>query len=450
MTNYSNSTTQTYLDFEAFSPETIDLAPESIDRAVELSTQIPNEQQQWQTYLNVLALDAFEEWLDNRATDLTGDRQDDILQPAIANAINAVCNLKVNEFKVCLIAMGSLADEEVSLPRAIVDLPEFIPHFYVLVEVQEEQETALIHSFLSYEELVNRRKSVNLAPDEDWTYQLPLTWFNSDPDRLLLYLRCLELTTISLPVSQSNRTMELARIRSELEALLPQLQSPECQLWQVLTWEQGTAVLTSPELLNWVYQLQRGEITPTSTQTSLQQHLSDILQLLTQPAVNVGRWLWNELDEFAQELSWVLLPSLAPVAAMRSPVEEFAAIVKQLAQTGVDIPAQARGAYRDLQLAGMPLRLYAVTWPMLSESIPEWTLLLVLGATPGTSLPPGLQLRVSDQTGILVEQALDTQARDSYFFTSVVGTWDEKFIVTVGLTPAIEQTLPPFSFNPER
>ena len=450
MTNYSNSTTQTYLDFEAFSPETIDLAPESIDRAVELSTQIPNEQQQWQTYLNVLALYAFEEWLDNRATDLTGDRQDDILQPAIANAINAVCNLKVNEFKVCLIAMGSLADEEVSLPRAIVDLPEFIPHFYVLVEVQEEQETALIHSFLSYEELVNRRTTVNLAADEDWTYQLPLTWFNSDPDRLLLYLRCLEPTTISLPVSQSNRTMKLARIRSELEALLPQLQSPECQLWQVLTWEQGTAVLTSPELLNWVYQLQRGEITPTSTQTSVQQHLSDILQLLTQPAVNVGRWLWNELDEFAQELSWVLLPSLAPVAAMRSPVEEFAAIVKQLAQTGVDIPAQARGAYRDLQLAGMPLRLYAVTWPMLSESIPEWTLLLVLGATPGTSLPPGLQLRVSDQTGILVEQALDTQARDSYFFTSVVGTWDEKFIVTVGLTPAIEQTLPPFSFNPER
>ena len=450
MTNYLNSTTQTYLDFEAFSPETIDLAPESIDQAVELSTQIPNEQQQWQTYLNVLALSAFEEWLGNRATDLTSDRQHDILQPAIANAINAVCNLKVNEFKVCLIAMGSLADEEVSLPRAIVDLPEFIPHFYVLVEVQEEQETALIHSFLSYEELVNRRTTVNLAADEDWTYQLPLTWFNSDPDRLLLYLRCLEPTTISLPVSQSNRTMQLARIRSELEALLPQLQSPECQLWQVLTWEQGIVVLTSPELLNWVYQLQRGEITSTSTQTSLQQHLSDILQLLTQPAVNVGRWLWNELDELAQELSWVLLPSLAPSGPIRTPVEEFEAIVKQLAQTGVDIPAQARGAYRDLQLAGMPLRLYAVTWPMLSESIPEWTLLLVLGATPGTSLPPGLQLRVSDQTGILVEQALDTQAGNSYFFTSVVGTRDEKFIVTVGLTPAIEQTLPPFSFNSER
>jgi hypothetical protein len=440
-----------WLDFEALSPETIDLSPESIAQAVELSTNIPNQQQQWQTYLNVLALYAFEEWLGSRSIDLTIDREHcPVLQPAIANVIDAVCNLKVNEFNICLMAAGSLIDEEVTLPRAVVDIPEFVPHFYVLVEVQEEQETAVVHSFLSYEQLVNRRASVNLEADEDWTYQLPLTWFEADPDRLLLFLRCLEPMAMSLPSSQSDRTMQLSQIRSELEALLPELESPERHLWEVLTWEQGTVVLTNPELLNWVYQLQRGEITSASSQISLQQHLSDILQLLTQPAVNVGRWLWNELDELAQEVSWVLLPSLAPAAALRSPVEEFEAIVTQLGQAGVEIPTQARGAYRDLQLAGMPLRLYAVTWPVLSESIPEWTLLLVLGATPGTSLPPGLRLRVSDQTGVLVEQVLDTQASDSYFFTSVVGSWDEKFIVTVGLTPNIEQTLPPFSFNPER
>jgi hypothetical protein len=319
------------------------------------------------------------------------------------------------------------------------------------VEVQEEQDTAVVCGFLSYDQLVNRRVSVDLEPDEDWTYQLPLTWFEGDPDRLLLALRCLEPTAIPLPAVLSTRPMQLSQMRSELEALLPQLQSPECQLSQVLTWEQGAVVLTSPELLNWVYQAHRQERHTSSTQSSLQQHLSDILQLLTQPAVNVGRWLWDELDEFAQELSWVLLPSLEPAALrLRSPKEEFEAIVTQLGQTGVEIPLQARGAYRDLRLAGMPLRLYAVTWPMLAESIREWTLLLVLGATPGTTLPPGLQLRVSDQTSVLVEQALDAGQRDSYLFTSVIGTWDEKFIVTVSLPPGIAQTLPPFSFNPER
>lgn len=458
MTNYSNSPTQLWLDFEAFSPETIDLSPESIAQAIELSSNIPNEQQQWQAYLNVLALNAFEEWLELRATDLKINRENcSILQPTLANVIDAVCNLQINNFKVCLIATGSLTDEEVSLPRAVVDLPEFVPDFYVLVEVQEEHETALIQSFLSYEQLVNRQATVNLQADEDWTYQIPLTWFEADPDSLLLYLRCLEQTASSLSVSQSNRLKQLAEIRSELAIKLPQLQSQELQLWQVLTWEQGRVVLTNPELLNWVYTLQRGETISASTQTSVQQHLSDILQLLTQPAVNVGRWLHNEWDDLTQEFSWILLPSLAPANAMRSPlreirspVEELGAIVKQLREQNLEIPDQARGAYRELHSAGIPLRFYAVTWAMEPKSISEWTLLLVLGATPGNSLPPGVRLRVSDQTGILVEQVLNDGQGDSCFFTSVIGSWDEKFIVTVSLTPGIEQTLPPFSFNPER
>ena len=166
--------------------------------------------------------------------------------------------------------------------------------------------------------------------------------------------------------------------------------------------------------------------------------------------MNVGRWLWDELDELAQELSWVLLPNIAPASAMRSPTEEFEAIVNELQENGLAIPSQARGGYRDLPLAGYRLRLYAVTWPLVSSTVREWTLLLVLGTLSDTSLPPGLKLRVSDQTGILVERVLDADDNYPYFFTSVVGTWDEKFIVTVSLTPELELTLPPFAFNPER
>jgi hypothetical protein len=452
MRNFPNPNTQILLDFEALPTEAVDLSSEMIDQAVELSSNIPNEQLQWQSYLNVLALCGFEEWLGTRATNLTLEREDcSVNEPATANAIAAVGNLKVNEFKLCLIATGSLTDEEVTLPRAVVDLPEFVAHFYVLVEVQEEQDTAFVCGFLSYEELVNRLRRVNLEAEEDWTYQLPLSWFEGNPNHLLLNLRCLEPTAIPLPLSLPNRQMALSQMRSELEALLPELQSPDRQLWQVLTWEQGAAVLTSPELLNWLYQLQSQRVEPQSI-VSVQNHLADILQLLTQPALNVGRWLSNQLDELAQELSWALLPtpSFALRGEMRSLGEEFQAIAEQLEQKGVEIPLQARGAYRNLSLAGTPLRVYAVTWPMRSESIDEWTLLLVLGGWPGISLPPGLQLRVSDQTSVLVEQVWDAGQRDSYFFTSVIGTLDEKFIVTVSLTPSIKQTLPPFSFNPQR
>jgi hypothetical protein len=445
------------LDYEVLPIETVDLLPEFIQEAVERSSHIPHEERQWQTYLNVLALCGFEEWLRARGTDWTVHRQDcSVLQPPLANAIGAVCNLSVNEFKLCLITMGSLTDEEVTLPRAVVDLPEFAAHFYVLVEVREESETAVVTGFLSYNRLVERRAIVGLQADEDWTYQLPLTWFEGEPDYLLLNLRCLEPTAIPLPLSLSDgtstlRSTQLSQMRSQLEVLLPQLRSPERQLWQVLSWEQAAVVLTTPELLNWLYRVQTQQPDSSSTQTSLQDYLSDILQLLTQPAMNVGRWLRDELDELAQEVSWVLLPSLASSALrQRSLTEEFQAIATQLRQAEVEIPLQARGAYRDLELGGMPFRLYAITWALSSEPIAEWTLLLVLGATPGTNLPSGLQLRISDQTGILVEQALDDRHSDAYFFTRVVGTWDEKFIVTVSLTPEVAKTLPPFGFNPER
>ncbi len=451
MSNSLSPTAQMKLDleFEVFSSdETIELSPAIIQQALNLSSKISNEQRQWQTYLNVLALGGFEEWLASRTTDLTLNSANcSVFKPALANALDAVAHLSVGEFKLCLLVTGSLTDEEVSLPRVLVDLPEFIPHFYVLVEVQEELETASIQGFLSYSQLQAQQDKQRLIPETDWTYSLPLTWFEGSPDDLLLNLRCLEPTAITLPEPDKERPMQLARMRSQLEALLPKLQSPDTELWQVLTWEQGAVVLTHPELLHWVYQIQHSS-SPTPI-ASVQKHLADTLQLLTQPAVNAGRWLMGELDELAQELSWVLLPTVAPMRALRSPVEEFEAIVTQLRQKYEQIPLEARGAYRDLRLGGMPLRLYAVTWPLYSEATPEWTLLLILGAMPGTHLPLGVQLRVSDQTGILVQQVLDPQQQDSYFFTRVVGNLEEKFIVTVSLPSGIEQTLPPFSFNPE-
>ena len=453
MTNYSISKTLAMFDFEAFTDEAIELSLESINKAVEFSLKIPNEQQQWRTYLNILALDAFEEWLSARASELTINREDStILHPEMANVIDGVCNLQVEQFKICLITTGSFTDEEVSLPKAVVDLPEFIAHFYVIIEVQEEQGTAIVQSFLSYEQLVHQCSRAKLEADEDWTYQVPLNWFEANPDHLLLFLRSLKTMEIALPVISNNRLVQLAEIRTKLSVKLPELQSKDSQLSQVLTWEEGAIVLTNREVLKWIYQLQRGEIISASNQTSLQQQLSDILQLLTKPAMNVGRWLFNELDEFAQELSWVLLPSIAlasPIREMRSPVQEFEAIAKQLRHNSVEIPTAARGAYRDIQLSGIPLRLYAITWSMLSDSVPEWELLLVLGTALGTSLPSELRLRVSDQSSVLVEQRLPGKSSESYLFTRVVGTWDEKFIVTVGLQAGIEETLPPFSFNPQ-
>lgn len=453
MTDHLINSTNILLDFEEVPTQAIALEPERIEQAVQLSSQIPNETQQWQTYLNALALFGFEQWLNERAQDLPLNREEcSIFQLRYANAIAAVFNLKVGSFKLCLIAIGSLTDEEVTVPRAVIDLPEFIAHFYVLLEIQEEQEQAVIRGFLRYDELVNQQQAMHLQADRDWTYRLPLAWFESDPDSLLLYLRCLDPKVISLPKVPVNRPATLSSLQVELTAVLPKLQSPDYLLWQVLTWEQGVAILTNPELLEQLVSIPDRHSDDVLLKIP---HTENVLQQQDKLAVNVGLWLRDKLDEFTQSLGWILLPAPAPATpSLRSlsvAAEDFEAISAVLKDTGMEIPPHARGAYRDLKLAEIPLRLYAVTWCLSQQgNIPEWKLLLVLGAQPGTLLPHGIKLRVSDQKSVLVEQVLEQNTDDTYLYTGVVGTWDEKFLVAIALMNGEALTLPPFAFLPEQ
>lgn len=451
---YTNNLAELDFDFEAFAVEAIALESANIERAIQISSSIPNQSQQWQTYLNALALFGFEQWLRERASDIVLESaKSTVLQPPYANVIQAVANLTVGSFKLCLIATGSLTDEQVIIPQPVIDLPEFAAHFYVLIEIEEEFEQAIIRGFLRRDLLTSQCHSLNLQPNPDWTYSVPLAWFDSDPDRLLLYLRCLEPAAILLPEIPSDRQAILSTMQGELETLLPRLQSRETALWQVLNWQQGTAVLTNPELLEWVYKLQ------TEEPSELRNYLSDLLNLLTQQTVNVARWLQDQIDELAQGLSWVLMPPtfFPATASMRStqsleavlPAAEFEEIIRQLAHTGIEIPTAARGAYQDIGLADIQARLYALTWPFLSpENTPEWTLLLVLGPAPGNTLPHGIRLRVSDQSGVLVQRTLNRNSMDTYLYVLIAGRWDEKFLATITLHNGTTLTLPPFAFRP--
>jgi hypothetical protein len=69
-------------------------------------------------------------------------------------------------------------------------------------------------------------------------------------------LRCLEPDAIPLPSINSQRNQISVRIQTELLALLLELQSSEREIWEVLNWDQGSAVLTNSELLNWIDNLQ--------------------------------------------------------------------------------------------------------------------------------------------------------------------------------------------------
>ncbi len=315
MTNY-NSNNNILLDFESLSEGGIAITTEQIARAVELSDRLIDPERQWQTYLNALALFGFETWLQSRNNSLSiNSKNCSVKQPSYASFIDGVFNLEAGKFKVCLLTKGVAIDEFITVPRAVIDLPEYTAHFYVLVNVIEEQEEVNVDSFIRYDEITKHKRSGNLIADADWTYELPLTWFNPETDDLLLYLRCLEPSAISkrsasqvaLPTTATAAT----NIQSELESLLPQLQSTETALHEILTWEQAKSLLSNSNLLAWLYELQTAQPSTRDALTSLSDRASATISEVTQRVINVKSWLSDELDELAQNLAWILLPAPA-------------------------------------------------------------------------------------------------------------------------------------------
>ncbi len=428
------------LDFDYICEDTIALEPERIQQAAELSSQIVKSAGQWQTYLNALALYGFEQWLRERASELPVDLENcSLMQPAVASAIDkAVCNLQVGDFKLCLLATGSSIEDVVVLPRAVIDLPEYTAHFYVAIAVREELEQAKITGFIAYDCLMAELQSANLSSEPDWTYELPLAWFEPDADRLLLYLRCLETRAISLPAIPNYRSIAVEQMQEDIIAVIPQLQSGDRSLWQLFDWERGGLLLTNPKLLKWLYRLQtEPELLTGQEGTSVLEQLSSILSSFSRQVVNVGLWLQSELDAIAENIAWTLLPPPAlatvplrsvRVTATESVSEEFAAIIAELRGTELEIPPEARGAYLDFNKANNPFRLYAITWLSSPE---EWTLVLVLGLQTGRELPSGLKLQVSDRDKVLFEQLVETDGEDVYLYASTIGDLSEEFLAQI-------------------
>ncbi|MEI2577573.1 DUF1822 family protein [Scytonema sp. PRP1] len=173
-------------------PEVIWLEPEDFHQARGCSQLVMSEAQQWQTYLNTLAILGCEKWLSTRISDQPIHRD--------TNVMGTGCHLKVGEFKICPIATEHILDEIVNIPTDAIDQPELAPHFYVVVEVLEEEEQVILRGFLRYDQLVNYRNEFNLQILEDGYYQLPLSLFDAELNHLLFYHHFSEASAIPLPV----------------------------------------------------------------------------------------------------------------------------------------------------------------------------------------------------------------------------------------------------------
>ena len=214
-------------DYRLLSPESIWLEPEDFNRAKNISSQIKNESSQWQIYLNTLALFALEKWFKERISEQSISISD--------RYIENTGMLDIGEFKVCGIATENLLHELVELPKNIVESPELASHFYIILEVLEEQEEVIFRGCLCYERLINYRDRTNLQPQDNF-YQLPLSLFDTEPNHLLLYCHFLEPTSIPLPVrsAQITTTKPPQYIQKSTTKLSQWLQNVFDETWQTI------------------------------------------------------------------------------------------------------------------------------------------------------------------------------------------------------------------------
>jgi hypothetical protein len=152
-----------------------------------------DEAAQWQFYLNKLALLGFQQWLEKRALSHQIDRTQCI------NQNNAIYNFKIDEFKINLIIKEHILDEIVEISNEAIIKPEFAAHFYVLLEVSEEQQQVIMRGFLRHDTLMNYCSQSRNCLQNDY-YQIPLSIFDFEINHLLFYCDFLEPITIPLPM----------------------------------------------------------------------------------------------------------------------------------------------------------------------------------------------------------------------------------------------------------
>lgn len=205
---------------------------------------------QWEIYLKALALLGFEKYIKERNPNIKIQRDN------AGNEIDDVFYLSIGEFRLCLIIVDNLIDYFVTLPTKLVTSVKTAAHFYILLEVLEEEEQLNIHGFLRYDELLKYSQAPDFQIQLDGTYQLPLYLLYTELNNLLIYTRFLSPSAIKLPAGtkSNNKFIEtLTEAKTKVDKALVNLD----KWWDGIFeggWETTEYIKsTTSNNLNWGY-----------------------------------------------------------------------------------------------------------------------------------------------------------------------------------------------------
>ncbi|MBF2017802.1 MAG: DUF1822 family protein, partial [Rivularia sp. T60_A2020_040] len=163
-----------------------------------------SDKNQWQIYLKALGQIGFKKYVKERNPTIK------IKQDNSANLIDDVSFLWINDFRLCLIIFDNLVDNLIIVPNKLITSAEIAAHFYVLLEVLEEEEKLNIYGFWRYDELFRYSQSLDFKSQPDENFQLPLYLVDTELNNLLLYTRFLKPSAITLFALEDYRSRSVS------------------------------------------------------------------------------------------------------------------------------------------------------------------------------------------------------------------------------------------------
>jgi hypothetical protein len=183
-------------DFRLLIPEEIWLESEDYDLAKQLSEIEGNEEKKWQAYINLLGMFALERWLKEKINNEPVER--------FLDTIDTYGYLQQQGFKFCLLTQEDFLQEGIIISKPLINHSDYLAHFYVAMEVLEEEEIAIIRGFISYDKL-SQLSLPKIENNDSWLF---LDYLDPEPNHLLMTCKYLEPSTIILPQNLVNQVKD--------------------------------------------------------------------------------------------------------------------------------------------------------------------------------------------------------------------------------------------------
>jgi hypothetical protein len=193
---------------------------------------LSNPTSRWHSYLNQLAIEALQPWLQEDATVKFG--LNETARASIWDLVGGTA-LLVNSQRWIVLPTEVLDLEEVTVPREWLDLPNWVGAMYLFIQVNPDDGWARLLGFATYDEL----RRWGQLDDDDRTYHLPAHHLTCD-----LALLQLTASLISAPAVPPVASLDLVQAQSLLtrlsnpSLLAPRLEIPFVQ-WAALIHHDG-------------------------------------------------------------------------------------------------------------------------------------------------------------------------------------------------------------------